>query len=69
MTIAEMTEEQLLAEIAACKIVLADCDYKQMKYFRGDLPEDEWPDVLATIHSRIDRINACEQELAERSES
>ncbi|MDO4290277.1 MAG: hypothetical protein Q4C41_03490 [Eggerthellaceae bacterium] len=65
--IKDMTDDELRAEIAACKIILANNDYKQMKYLRGDMPEDEWQEVLALIHSKIDTINACEAELEART--
>lgn len=61
-----MTSDDLRAEIAGSKIILNNLDYKQMKYLRGDLPEDEWQEVLATIHANIDLINACEAELEAR---
>lgn len=63
-----MTAEELRAEIAGCKIILADMDYKQMKRLRGDLPDDEWQEVLAEIHAHVDLINACEAELELREE-
>lgn len=63
-----MTADELRAEIAGCKIILANNDYKQMKYLRGDLPEDEWQELLVEIHSLIELINACEAELEQRGE-
>lgn len=63
-----MSSDELRAEIAGCKIILANNDYKQMKYLRGDLPEDEWQEVLATIHANIDIINTCEALLEARED-
>lgn len=62
------TPEEVQGEIAACKILLRDTDYKAQKYAEGWLSEDEYAETKQLRQGWRDRINALELQLAAMSE-
>lgn len=57
----EPTEyEKAQERITVLKAEIADVDYKQFKYLRGELTAEEWEDVKAYIQARTAEINELE---------
>lgn len=51
-------------EIDQLKTELAEMDYKQFKYLRGEFTAEEWEVIKADIQAKTKRINELEAELA-----
>jgi sporulation-control protein spo0M len=57
--------DEILGEINACKILLAQTDYQALKYAEGAMPEQEFAPIRALRASWRARINELEAVLAE----
>lgn len=51
-------------EIDHLKTELADMDYKQFKYLRGEFTDEEWEVIKGDIQAKTQKINELEAELA-----
>ena len=61
IVIPEPTEyEKAQERIAVLKAEIASVDYKQFKYLRGELTDEEWTEVKAYIQARTAEINELE---------
>ena len=58
------TVDEIQAEIAACKILLRDTDYKAQKYAEGWLTEEDYAETKQRRQGWRDKINMLEGQLA-----
>lgn len=56
----EMTQEQIMAEIAACKILLRDTDYQCQKHSEGWITEEDYAPIKAKRQEWRNTINSLE---------
>ena len=59
----EEKREVILGEINACIQILANSDYKALKYAEGQLSEVEYAEIKKFRQSMRDRINELQNEL------
>lgn len=59
----EEKREVILGEINACIQILANSDYKALKYAEGQLSEAEYAEIKKFRQSMRDRINELQNEL------
>lgn len=59
-----MTPEEIQIEIATCKQLLTQTDYKCLKYAEGSLTAEDFAPVHAKREAWRARINELEEELA-----
>lgn len=62
------SSEPLMAEIAECKALLAQSDYKALKHADGAMSDEEYSPIKAKRAEWRSRINAAEAELAAEGE-
>ena len=55
--------QEILGEINACEQILANSDYKALKYAEGQISETEYAEIKAFRQSMRDRINELQKEL------
>lgn len=58
-----MTETEMIGEINALKSLLADTDYKAIKYAEGAIDEEEYTEIKALRQSWREKINEIEQNI------
>ena len=60
--------EQIESEIRGCKLLLAESDYKTLKYAEGLIDEDEYTEIKEYRADLRAKINAYEVQLEALSE-
>lgn len=55
--------QDILGEINACEQILANSDYKALKYAEGQISEADYAEIKAFRQSMRDRINELQKEL------
>ena len=55
--------QEILGEINACEQILANSDYKALKYAEGQISETEYAEIKEFRQSMRDKINELQKEL------